>query len=149
VAQETIVLDTSIVVKWFLVEPLSQQALRIRDDYVKGPINITAPELLLYEVLNALRYSKAYTVEELVQIGISLNKYRVRPVSSLLQAKGGNHKTSIGERCTIYDASYVAPAKHLGTGLYTADAGAAEKVPGVAFSLEEYGATRQHGSGEG
>ena len=70
-----IVLDASIIVKWFLKELYSEEAIRIRNDYVQRKISIAIPSLLIYEVLNALKYSGVYSEEELKEICSALNKY--------------------------------------------------------------------------
>ncbi|MDJ0272650.1 MAG: type II toxin-antitoxin system VapC family toxin [Candidatus Caldarchaeum sp.] len=54
---ETIVIDASVAVKWFNKEEYSDDADRLKDAHVRGRIRLAAPELLLYEVLNALRYN--------------------------------------------------------------------------------------------
>jgi len=70
-----VVLDASVVAKWYLKEKYSEQALKIRDDYISGRITIAVPSLLDYEVLNALKYSGVYSEQELKDIARSLNKY--------------------------------------------------------------------------
>lgn len=73
--ESKVVVDASIVVKWFLEEEFSDRALRLRDDYINRVIVIIVPSLLEYEVLNALRYSGVYDINELEEIGKALNKY--------------------------------------------------------------------------
>ncbi len=53
------VVDASVVVKWLVEEEGSERALRLRDRYIDGKIEIIAPELITFEVLNALRYEGA------------------------------------------------------------------------------------------
>jgi len=54
-----IVIDTSVVLKWYLVdEEYSQKALSILDKYVSNEIDILAPSLLEYEVINGLVIAK-------------------------------------------------------------------------------------------
>ena len=38
------ILDTSVIAKWFLEETDTEIALRIRDDYVSGKIDIEIPD---------------------------------------------------------------------------------------------------------
>ncbi|MBU2559444.1 type II toxin-antitoxin system VapC family toxin, partial [archaeon] len=52
-----IVVDASVVAKWFLEEVHSEMAEAIRKDYADGLLDLAAPSLLPYEVLNALRYN--------------------------------------------------------------------------------------------
>ena len=51
---ERIVIDSGVVIKWFLDEPLFPQARRIRDQYRTGAITLAAPDLLYAEVGNIL-----------------------------------------------------------------------------------------------
>jgi len=50
------VVDASVVVKWFVEEENSSKAIEIRDKYVNAELKLIAPEILLFEVLNALFY---------------------------------------------------------------------------------------------
>jgi predicted nucleic acid-binding protein len=50
-----LVIDTSVVLKWYLVdETYGQEARRILDQHVAGDVTLLAPTILSYEVLNAL-----------------------------------------------------------------------------------------------
>jgi len=60
-----VVVDASVVAKWYLEEEYTEKALKLRDMHVNGEIELTAPELLLFEVLNAIRYSGVFPVGEL------------------------------------------------------------------------------------
>ncbi|MBW1669419.1 MAG: type II toxin-antitoxin system VapC family toxin, partial [Deltaproteobacteria bacterium] len=53
---EKAVVDASVVVKWFVEEEGSEEALAIRRRYIEEEVEIVAPELIHFEVLNALRY---------------------------------------------------------------------------------------------
>jgi predicted nucleic acid-binding protein len=54
-----IVVDASVAVKWFVEEEFSDLALKLRDMHVNGLVDLVAPSLMPYEVLNALKYSKS------------------------------------------------------------------------------------------
>ena len=130
--------DASIVAKWFLEEEYSGQALKLRDDYIGGSFQIVVPALLEYEVLNALRYSRVYSQEELKNIGLALNKYGfdTRELEGELKTK--TIALALEHNITIYDASYVALAEKLNTRLYTADNELVEKFPRVAIHIKNY-----------
>ncbi|MEE8167770.1 MAG: type II toxin-antitoxin system VapC family toxin [Candidatus Hydrothermarchaeales archaeon] len=51
-----VVLDTSVVAKWFLEGEGSEKALVIRDDFLSGKIPIIICDLTLYELGNLLGY---------------------------------------------------------------------------------------------
>lgn len=54
------VADASVILKWFSQTGESElgKAIRLRDDYKDGTIELYAPELLVYEVANVLRYKE-------------------------------------------------------------------------------------------
>jgi len=54
------VLDASVVIKWFSEEEYTDRALKLRDDFSKGEIELVVPDLMLYEVSNALRYNSDF-----------------------------------------------------------------------------------------
>ncbi|MGB9895581.1 MAG: type II toxin-antitoxin system VapC family toxin [Thermoproteota archaeon] len=54
----TVVVDASVIVKWFVEEENSDNAIKIRDKYIEGEIKLVAPEIITFEVLNALYYKK-------------------------------------------------------------------------------------------
>lgn len=63
-----VVVDVSVVVKWFTQEDYRGQAVALRDAHIQGMIMLVAPDLLVYEVSNALRYNPALTAEDLKQV---------------------------------------------------------------------------------
>jgi len=73
--EEVIVADASVVVKWFVEEDYTDEALRLRDDYVERALEIASPDLLPYEVLNALRYNPSFGGSQLVKTAMALEKY--------------------------------------------------------------------------
>lgn len=52
-----IVIDTSIIVKWFSEEKFTEEALKIREKIRNKEEVGVFPDLLLYELSNALRYN--------------------------------------------------------------------------------------------
>ncbi len=104
------VLDASVVLKWFVHEEDSSTALRFRDDLYNGERQIVVPDLLLYEVANALRYNrefKADQVGEAVGSLFGMNIEIVAPTTTLL-AKAAKAATHLELSC--YDAVYLALA---------------------------------------
>ena len=50
-----LVLDASVVVKWFTKEEDKDLAIEYRDQFLTGEIDIALPDLILYELANVLR----------------------------------------------------------------------------------------------
>lgn len=74
-AREKVVLDASVIAKWYLTEWHSDSTLSLRDTHVSGNMSIVAPTLLIYEALNVLKHCGIYSQEELVELALSLDKY--------------------------------------------------------------------------
>lgn len=50
-----LVIDASVVLKWFLRdEKIGDRALDLLDRFVRGELDLTAPSLMVYEVINGL-----------------------------------------------------------------------------------------------
>ena len=47
-----LVVDASVAIKWFLPEPLSEEARQILDEYQAGRLSVLAPDLIYAEVGN-------------------------------------------------------------------------------------------------
>lgn len=58
------VVDASVVVKWFVEEVYTDKALKLRDDPVDGLIGVAAPQLLTFGLLNSLKYNPAFGLED-------------------------------------------------------------------------------------
>lgn len=51
------VLDASVIIKWFVVEKDSDKAEKILEQYKAAIIDIIVPDIMIYEVANALRFN--------------------------------------------------------------------------------------------
>jgi len=117
--------DASVVAKWVLPgEPFQEKALRLKEDYVSGVIELSAPNVVVQEVANALwratgvkRISEADAKEALK----ALNDMRIE----LHELDWSQAAEAVSIACdldlTIYDASYVFLADELRAPLVTAD----------------------------
>ena len=127
--KETIlILDASVAVKWFTMEPLRDKALIIRNKYVNGELDLEAPSLLYYEVANALRYNPRFGIEEVRSAVRALEDLAI----TIYDFKGelASRAVELAYRfgITIYDAAYVALAAMRNATLYTADKEVVVKV---------------------
>jgi len=133
--RKEIVVDASVVVKWFSEEEESDRALKLRDHHVDGTTTLIAPDLLVYEIANALRFkpgldSRAVSkaVDDLFDLQIDL----LAPTAEVVKTAAGL-STQFG--ITIYDSSYLSLAKLLGIEVITADNKLHEKAKGCGFLL--------------
>ncbi len=129
-----LVVDASVVVKWFLEEAGSDRAGALRDDFAAEDVTLHAPEILPFEVMSALCGSGAYSEEKTLQAQLALEQagFRIHRFSDEL-ARRAVHLV-YERRLTIYDAAYLALARVLPARLVTADdalvrAGGRDAVP--------------------
>ena len=120
--QMEVVVDASVVVKWFLIEEFREQAIHLRDDYIEGKIELISPTILPFEVLNAIRYSsKGIKKDQLEGVGKSLLHYGIKLLSFNEERLLETTEIAREDDITIYDSAYIALAKMMQTNLYTAD----------------------------
>lgn len=122
------VLDASVAVKWFTRETGHTQAVALREAHIQQKTTLIAPDLLTYEIANALRYNPNLNPSDTQQAVKAINMLGVAlypPTENLIsKAIDIAYKHSI----TIYDASYIALAEELDTQLVTADNKLASKL---------------------
>ena len=128
------IIDASIAVKWFLNEENSDKALNLKDSFLKGELILIAPDLIVLEVLNALRYNKQKE-RELIRANkdifeLNLNLIKINDVLLIKTIEN-----SIKYNITIYDSLYVTIAQLHGAPLISADK-KLYKIPNV-IALEK------------
>jgi predicted nucleic acid-binding protein len=115
------VVDASIVLRWLLKEPAGPSA-RSLADHVAGTDILAAPELIHYEIANALATKtdlgdaavlEAYSF--FLDLGIETYSLGPEELSSSI-------RFARGYGITAYDASYLSLAVALGVRLLTGDA---------------------------
>jgi predicted nucleic acid-binding protein len=121
-----VVVDASVVLKWYLDdENHSQKALHLLARYVSDELDILAPSLLEYEVINGLIIAQKRgrikegkilaAIDGFIDLGIKLkNLSHLHP--KVL------HYCMIYNR-SAYDASYMAIAAEAGIPMITSDKG--------------------------
>ena len=121
-AGETLVVaDASVVVKWFVEEEHSDAALRLRDDYVDRALDIASPDLLPYEILNALRYNPAIGEKQLRDIATALEKYSLWLHSMAGELAATAIENSLTHGISVHDSAYLSLGIIRDAVVYTAD----------------------------
>ena len=116
-----IVLDSSVVVKWFSTEAKSVEALKFLDLYIQGTTELAVSEILICEVGNALRYKPDYDIQKwktaLTQL-FNLQMNVIHLNENLITRTG---EIAYEGKITFYDALPVAIAENKRTVCITAD----------------------------
>jgi predicted nucleic acid-binding protein len=116
-----LVIDASVALKWFVPEPDSSEALKIRDLHTNEEISLFAPDLLPLEIANALRYKSTISnadlktsIESLFELDLAFIRPSVDSVS-----RTANLARTLD--LTVYDVTYLELAEALDCQLVTSD----------------------------
>jgi predicted nucleic acid-binding protein len=118
---KTIVVDASTATKWFVEETDSDKASLLKTAHETGRLQLSAPDLLVYEVTNALNYNPKMTTNDLmhgIRRLLELDLDLIPPKSELAAETA---RTARKHGVSAYDASYIALADIIGTNCVTAD----------------------------
>ena len=114
-----IVLDASVIVK-FSEEEYTEKALEIREKVRRGDGRVIVPDLLLYELSNALKYNSNFDVDDVkgaLTSTFDMEIDIITPIPEIMHTAIG---IAFEYVITVYDA-YVALAKETGSNFITAD----------------------------
>ncbi|MBI4445687.1 MAG: type II toxin-antitoxin system VapC family toxin [Acidobacteria bacterium] len=141
-----VVADASVVLKWQLDdEDCIPQATALRDDfYARGAVNVIAPYLLVYEVVNGIataarrrRIASDKAMEalsNLMALGVELRE--VEPLMVL--------EASLRYNLAAYDAAYLALAEAEKCDLWTGDRAFYQTVKGELSLVKWIGDYKVH-----
>jgi len=130
---DRLVVDSSVAVKWFAVEPYSAEARRILDDYQSGLLSFLAPDLINAEVGNIVWKKQIFHGLDASDAEDILNKFRqlqfdFTPSAELLVEA---YKLAAAHRRTVYDALYLALNLRENCRFVTADERLVNAVGGI------------------
>jgi predicted nucleic acid-binding protein len=116
-----LVLDASVVLKWFRSEGERHGAAarELRDQFEAGEMRVAAPPLLWLEVLNVAARRWKWSPGQLDALASSLLDLGFELIEPELEGVA----EWAGRGLTAYDAAYVAVAEEAGISLVTDDAG--------------------------
>ncbi|HEV3470640.1 MAG TPA: type II toxin-antitoxin system VapC family toxin [Pyrinomonadaceae bacterium] len=120
---DNLVVDSSVAVKWFVVEPYSTEARRILDAYQNGSLSFLAPDLINAEFGNVVWKKHLFQGLEATDAQDVLDKFRrlqfeFTPTAELLEDA---YKIAVTHRRTVYDALYLALSVRENCRVVTAD----------------------------
>lgn len=141
--------DASVVLKWFVTEPLSEQARQLLD----GQLDLHAPDILLAEFANTI-WKKGRRGEILdpqpyfVELASLPDVVAIHPVGGLIERAA---QIAVLIDHPVYDCLYLACAEMTASALITADQQlvnrTTERLPGLEVRhLEAFGVAGQMSS---
>ena len=137
--KKAIVVDASVVTRWYLNEEWTEYALDLRSDYQKGKLRLVAPYLIYYEVGNALRFSSDLTQADIIEALTAFLKTQMNIIYFDEELIGKITEIAFLNNITIYDSTYCAIAEEYGYKLITGDEKLRKKVNKPYFlSLKSY-----------
>ena len=119
--QEEAVVDASVAVKWFSEEEGTARALEFRESHIEGDRILVAPDLLIYELANALRFKPGFDQEKVARAVddiLDLQVDLIEPGRELLRA---GSELAFRYGVTVYDSCYLALGELMGIQVYTSD----------------------------
>jgi len=129
--RETLVLDASVVIKWFTQEENREKAINLREKFINDEIEIIVPDLIFYEISNALRFNPNFSINDVQDainsifgIGIDITI----PLSITFEKA---IEISFSKNITLYDAFYEALALELNGSFVTADKKLYDKIKDI------------------
>jgi predicted nucleic acid-binding protein len=131
-----VVLDSSAIAKWFLIEKESDYMKRIRNEIANKKIEAHVPDLFFIELANVLRYSHLgendvkLGIKAVMQIGLILHRFEELIYDAI--------QIAFENDITIYDALYVSLSNILEAPLITYDEILLKKVDRAKKASELY-----------
>ena len=121
--------DASVAVKWFVEERETQTALKLKQLFEDGKVDLEAPSLLRYEVASALRFHPKVrlTLKQFHTVTEALDQMQISREPSEREWSMA-FRLSLENTLSIYDAVYVAFALSGRSKMVTADASLLSKL---------------------
>jgi len=126
------VLDTSVVLKWFSEygEDDLNRAFQIREYLLEGSVHFIVPELLFYELANALRYNTRFSTKDVSEAIDSVFDMELEVARIDKRIMEEAIALAFKYHITVYDAYFLGLSRAEGKPLITADYKFFEKMKG-------------------
>ena len=131
---DKVVVDSSVVIKWFVAEPHSSEARRLLDEYQQGALDFLAPDLLFAEIGNIVWKKQSCQGLSVVDARQVLDAFRsltisATPTAILLEEA---YRLAVTHQRSVYDCMYLALSVRENCRFITADEKLANAI-GTAF----------------
>jgi len=128
-----VVLDASVVLKWFHREGEAnvEAARRLRKDFQAGELRVVAPPLLWLEILNVAARRWRWDSSQLDRLAFLVPDLGFEEVEPELERVA----EWAAQGLTAYDAAYVATAEEAGIPLVTDDLAICRIAPDLSEAL--------------
>lgn len=125
-----VIVDTSIVYKWVTEEDkgVGSPALSLLQQFLTGKEDFLAPDILLYELANALSTKTSLSWEEIEKAWAVFEDLHLRIANPSLKFTKESMRFSKNHHVSVYDAFYIVLAKEKKCNFITADAQLVKKV---------------------
>lgn len=132
------VLDTSVIIKWFSEydEDDLEKAINLRYEILEGMCSVVVPDLLFYEIANALRYNphlKSNDVKDALKAVIEMG-FDVKGIETDIMDRA--IEMAFKYNVTVYDASFLALSQTEKRLLVTADYKFVERLKGFKHIIK-------------
>lgn len=120
---DKIVVDSSVVIKWFVTEPLSEEARRVLEGYQSGALTLIAPDLLAAEIGNIVWKKfrlQGLAKQDAEQIVAAFRELNIELTPSVELLEDALRIAMTHER-TVYDSLYIALSEREKCVFITAD----------------------------
>jgi predicted nucleic acid-binding protein len=115
------VVDASVVVKWFSEEEGTGEAIRLRGEHVEGKRILSAPDLLVYEISNALRYKPNFDEDKVSRAVADIIDLQIDLITPGRDLVDKTTEVAYKYNASMYDSFYLALGELMGIEVYTAD----------------------------
>ena len=107
---DKVVVDSSVVIKWFVAEPYSSEARRLLNEYEMGTLALLAPDLLYAEIGNIVWKKQRFQGLAASDARSIIEAFRMLTFSLTSSATllDDAYHLAVAHQRTVYDALYLA-----------------------------------------
>ena len=120
---DKVVVDSSVVIKWFVTEPHSAEAHRVLAEYQAGALNFLAPDLLYAEMGNIVWKKHRFQGVATADAQLIIDNFRALTftVTATVVLLEDAYRLAVRHQRTVYDSLYVALSVREACRMVTAD----------------------------